>query len=207
MSHQKRKPKYLKEKPKRSPVGKIILVLILAVLAAGGFLGWKYIVKNIKPEVTIEVGQSVTAEDFLIRDWKLPAEFETDLSTIDLTKPGDYPVSIHYCWLSHEATIQVRDTVQPVGEVQHLTVFSNQIPEAADFVTSVSDLTDVTISFVQEPDVTLEGDQTVTIALTDEGGNTSKYAAILTILFDETAPEITGAEDRYVFLGQNIDLS
>ena len=206
MSYQKRKPKYLKEKPKGSPVGKIILVLILALLVTGGVLAWKYVVKNIKSEIMIEVGESVTAEDFLIRDWKLPVQLETELSDTDLSVPGEYPVSIRYCWLSHESTVRVRDTVPPVGEVQHLTVFSNQIPGAADFVTSITDLTDVTVSFAQEPDVTLEGDQTVTIVLTDMGGNTSKYAAILTILFDETAPEITGAEDRYLFLGHDADL-
>ena len=200
-------PKYLKEKEKkRLPVGAIVLVLVLALLVTGGFLTWKYVIKNIQPAVTIEVGGTVSAEDFLIRDLNMEAQLETDLSTLDLSVPGDHTVSIRYFWLSHKSTLQVRDTVAPAGLVQDLTAFANQIPAAEDFVTAVSDMTAVTVSYAENPDVTLAGDQPVTIVLTDLGGNTTEYDATLTLVFDVTAPEIVGAADRTLYVGQEADL-
>lgn len=200
----KRKPKYLKEEPKRKhgAAGKIALVVILAVLLTGGFLFWKYIIQNVKPEVTVEVGEAVTAQDFLVQDMGLPVAFEKDPAADgSLMIPGDYDVTIKYWFLSLPSTLQVRDTVAPTGTVQNLTVFSNAVPKAADFVTSVSDLTQVTASFSQEPDTSVDGSQMVTIVLTDLGGNTAKFAATLTILHDETAPVITGAGDRTIYIG------
>lgn len=205
MNKQKRKPKYLKEEPKRGHGGLIVLLVILLLLAAGGFVFWKYIVQNIKPEVTVEVGGSVSVEDFLAWDMGLPAELATDLSTVDMTVPGDHSVTVKYCGIPLSSTLQVRDTVAPTGTVQSLTAFSNRIPAAADFVTGVDDMTEVTASFQTEPDPTLEN-QMVTIVLTDLGGNTAKFAATLTILHDDTAPELTGVADRTVCLGHEADL-
>lgn len=203
----KKNHKYLKEKPKHSPVGKIILMVCLALVLVCGFLFWKYIVQNVRSEVTIEVGESVTAADFIVRDLGLEARLETDLSAIDLTVPGDYKVSVRYCWLPLSSTLQVRDTVAPAGVVQNVTAFSNRIPAASDFVVSVDDMTQVSASFSQDIDTSVDGDQMVTIVLTDLGGNTAKYAATLTILHDDIAPEITGAEDRMLYIGQTDLLS
>lgn len=202
----KQKPKYLKQKPKRSPAGKIVLLVLLALLAAGGFLFWKYIIQNVKPEVTVEVGESVTVEDFIVRDLGLNAEFEEDPAGNGcLEIPGDYDVAINYWFLSLSSTLHVQDTVAPTGMVQNLTVFSNRIPEASEFVTGIDDRTEVTASFQTAPDPSMEN-QMVTIVLTDQGGNTAKYAATLTILHDETAPELTGVADRTLCLGQEADL-
>ena len=205
----KKHHKYLREQPKRAkrgPAGKIVLLVILALLLAAGLLFWKYIIQNVRTEVTVEVGGSVTAQDFIINDLGIEAELIPDQSQLDLSVPGDHAVKVRYCGIPLPSKLLVRDTVAPVGTVQNMTVFSNSIPNAADFVTGVTDMTQVMASFSHEPDTALEGEQMVTIVLTDMGGNTSKYAATLTILFDETAPEILGAEERIIFLGNETGL-
>ena len=179
-----------------------ILVIALVLVASCGIL----IRSNIRPSITIEVGGTATAEDFLIRDSKLDAQLETDLSALDLSVPGDHTVSIRYFGLPHKSVLQVRDTVAPVGLVQNLTAFANQIPAAEDFVISCTDMTAVTVSYATEPDATLAGDQNVTIVLTDQGGNTTEYEATLTLIFDVTAPEIIGAVDRILYIGVEADL-
>ena len=202
----KHHPKYLREEPKKSPVGKIVLLVLLALVLVGGFLFWKYIIQNVKSEVTVEVGQSVTARDFIEKDQGMEPQLQTELSALDLTVPGEYTVKVKYCFIPVRSLLRVQDTVAPTGTVQNITAFSNNIPIAADFVTDVSDMTQVTASFSHEPDTSIHGDQMVTIVLTDLGGNTAKYAATLTILHDETAPEIVGAEERMVFLGMEAAL-
>ena len=201
----KRKPKYLKEKPKKGPGGKIALLVLLLLIAAGGFLFWKYIVQNVKSQVVIEVGQSVTAADFIEKDMGLTAELLTDVASIDLSVPGEHRVAVKYGCLPLNSTLKVQDTVAPKGMIQNVTSFTGKIPDAAAFVTAVEDMTQVTASYSQEPDTSVEGEQMVTIVLTDLGGNTAKFAATLTIVHDETAPEISGAQEQYLFLG-NTDL-
>lgn len=196
----------VKRKPKRGLVITAIVLLVIILLIECGFLAWKYALGTIVPEVTIEVGGSVTCEDFLTLDLPLPAELETDISSLDLSVPGDHTISIRYCWSSVTSTLKVRDTVSPTGTTQNLTVFSTQRPEASEFVTSVSDMTEVAVSYASEPDWTLEGDQTVNILLTDLGGNTATVTAALTLVFDETPPEITGVEEMKIYLGDEIDL-
>lgn len=203
----KRKPKYLKEKPKRGPGGKIALLIVLLLVAACGFLFWKYIIQNVKTEVAVEVGQTVTVADFVEKDMGLPVELGTDLSAIDLTIPGEHRVTVRYCYIPLSSTLRVQDTVAPTGTIQNVTSFTGRIPDATAFVISVEDMTQVTAAYSKEPDASVEGDQMVTIVLTDMGGNKAKFAATLTILRDETAPEIIGAEERLLFLGQTDLLS
>ncbi len=66
------------------------------------------------------------------------------------------------------------------------------------------DVTDVTFSFRQEPDVTLPGEQTVEIIASDQGGNETVKEARLTLQTDEEAPVISGVSDLSVLVGSSI---
>lgn len=204
MGRTKNSPKFLKKK-KRRKLWPFLLSLILILMTAGGYLGWKYIIQNIRSEITIEVNGNVDAEDFLIRDYPLPIQLETDLGRLDLSQPGDHVLSIRYCWLPYESTLHVRDTVPPTGTVQDLTVLSPHMPSAADFVTDTQDMTNVSITFASEPDPAIEGAQTVTIDLIDQGGNKTQLQATLTIIFDRTAPQITGVSDKTIYTTHSFD--
>jgi len=200
----KNAPKYLKQK-KRRKLWPLVMILILILLSAIGYLGWKYILQNVRSEITIEVNGTVQAEDFLIRDYPLPIELETELSQLNLKVPGDHKLSIRYCWLTYEGILHVRDTVPPAGTVQDLSVLSPHMPTAVDFVTETQDMTDITISYAAEPDPTLEGEQTVRIVLIDQGGNKTELQATLTIIFDRTPPQITGVSDKTIYTGHSFD--
>lgn len=194
-----------KKKRAKGNAGKIVLLVVLTLLLVTLLLGWKYVLRNIHEEVTIEVGETVTAEAFLIEKLPLPVELETRLNSLDTTVPGDHPITVIYCGLRMESVLKVRDTVAPAGTVQDLTAFSVAFPEASDFVTSVSDMTDVTVAFSEEPNPAVE-EQIVTIKLTDLGGNVTELEAVLTLIFDETAPEIQGASDKTIYIGHEFDL-
>jgi len=193
------------KKHKKSNAGKIVLLVVLTVLLVTLLLGWKYVLRNVRDEVTIEVGGTVTAEDFLVEKVPLPVELQTALNRLDITVPGDHPITVVYCGLQMDSMLKVRDTVAPAGTVQDLTAFAVDIPAAEEFVTSVTDMTAVTAAFAQEPNRNVE-EQIVTIVLTDLGGNVTELEAVLTLIFDETAPEIQGAADKTIYIGHEFDL-
>ena len=180
----------------------IVVLITLATVAAAWFL----VVENIADEVTVEAGSgAVDANDYRLRDWNIPASFATDLSSVDLNVPGVYPVKISYCGRVFDAAIRVVDTVSPEASVQDLSTLSTVLPDPGEFFTEVRDVTQVTASYETEPDLTLEGDQTVTLLLTDEGGNTSQWQATLTVIHDKQPPVIEGARDQVIYRGQEPD--
>lgn len=177
-------------------------LLVLAVLNI-----WKVVVESrIAEHLTVEAGvQTVDANDFITRKGDYTAAFITDISGIDLAVPGDYPVEISYRDHKYESVLQVRDTIAPQGQLQDLTAPASQIPDAAEFVIGVTDATQVTAAYLEEPDASLEGEQTVTVVLTDAGGNKTNLQANLTLIFDQEAPVITGAADIQTIPGQEPD--
>lgn len=191
------------EKTKRR-LSLTVTVLVEAVLISM-LLWWVLFVNNIAQEMVVEAGAEPDPAALLLRDVDIPAEFETGLTEEQLHTPGDYPATVRYYGRSHDVTIRVRDTIAPAAETRDLTVFATQMPEAADFITEVQDATTVDITYKTGPDMTFEGVQTVVIQLTDLGGNTTEVTAGLTVIFDVTAPEISGVEELRNYLGQEID--
>lgn len=172
----------------------LVLVLIL--------FGWVIFFGSIQETVTVEAGGSVAVSDF----GGAFLQAETDLATLPLSEPGEYPVTIRSLWRKFDCRVVVVDTIAPRAEVQDLTVFRTQIPAAEDFLVMAEDATTVTVSYAVAPNVDLHGTQTVRICVTDLGGNTTELTAQLTLIFDVKPPEIQGAEDHRVYLGTVLDL-
>lgn len=184
----------------------MVLAIVLAwiVVLSAGF--WFLVVCNIADEVSVEAGSaSVDPMAFRIRQWKIPVEFASDLSQVDLNVPGEYPVQLRYMDRIHNAVIRVRDTVAPEADLQDVSTLSIRMPEPAEFVTQVRDITDVVVTYETEPDLTREGDQVVSLLLTDEGGNASLMEATLTVVFDRIAPTVEGVHNMKVYRGQEPD--
>lgn len=182
----------------------VIPICCLILLTAG--LGWWFIVvQNIADEVIIEAGSTPLASDYLIRDLGKPAEFETDLSVLDLTHPGSYELQILYDGRSYAVRLSVRDSIAPTAVTQELTVFATQRPEPGDFLTEIQDVTEVTVTYKTEPDMTLDGTQKVVLVLTDQGGNITEVNADLTVIQDDTPPVIDGVQEIRWYIGYELD--
>ena len=160
---------------------------------------------NLADEVIIEAGSQPLASDWLLQDKGKTAVFETDLATLDLTKPGLYPITLSYDGKSYPVSLRVRDTQPPQGVTQSLTAYNDALPQAQDFVTRIADFTDVTVTYKTQPDGSRAGDQAVTLLLTDEGGNTAELTATLTLILDESAPQIGGIGRLVHYVGKEAD--
>lgn len=185
----------------------VLIGVLLAILLAGIALWYFILVDNIADTLTVEAGESFSADDFKLRDVEMGASFVTDMACLDLTAPGDYPVVIEYYGRNYDSILRVVDTVTPVVSTKSVTLFATQTPQAEAFVDTVEDHTGVKVAFAEEPDMTVEGEQIVQLQVTDQGGNTTLTTAKLNLIFDRQAPVITGVADMRVFIGFPVDVT
>ncbi len=185
---------------------KWIVAALLAVLLIAGIFVYLLLMDNIVESVTVEVGSAFTAEDFKKRESDVEARFLTDLSPIDLTVPGEYPVTIAYFDHAYESTLCIVDTVAPVVKTRNLTRFSTQYPRPDEFIESMEDNTELTVTYAAAPDPEKTGVQSVQLRVTDLGGNTTLADAELRLIFDSQAPVIEGVKDLRVYVGSPVDV-
>ena len=176
-------------------------VLVIAVLAA--VLLWP---ANIVDSVTVEAGrESISANEFRKEDKGIDAQFVSDMTAVDLSTPGTYPVQVQYKNKTYDCSILVEDTLAPEGQVRNVSVYSNQTLQPEDFVSGIVDATDVTVSWRPEPDLTVEAQTLMTIILTDAAGNSTEYEAVLSVFVDNGVPQLTGVEPIFTYIGTEPD--
>jgi len=160
--------------------------------------------RDVKSNVQWEAGNGIPAAAVFLEKQNVKATILTNLKSLDLGIPGSYPVEIQIGTKSYESTLQVVDTTPPKGTPVNQQGGVNGRIEAEAFVTDIEDKTPVTVSYASEPDFSRGGTQTVTIVLTDAGGNETKLTAELTLLEDLEPPVINGVEDQTVTVGGTI---
>ncbi|MDR7870521.1 MAG: DUF5011 domain-containing protein [Tissierellaceae bacterium] len=182
---------------------KFIIPVVIILLGITIFIGVSSADK-VNEIVTIEAGSnSLEIADFII-DEKDTGEFITDLSDIDLNIPGSYDIEVKVGRRKYQSTLEVIDTIAPTAEVVNHEVWTNEVKEPEDFVTNIVDATEVVVSFKQTPEFDLAGEHEVVLILEDTSGNKSELKASLTIIQDMEVPEIIGAENQTIFVGEKV---
>jgi hypothetical protein len=184
---------------------------VLAVcLACGGFYVFSHIQEQrdkIVTEVTIETGTGISIDDFLSGEVK-NAGFFTDVTGIDTAVPGSYGLIIKFEDFGREfhqdVVLNVVDTTAPSGTAVPQTVYTGDLPDAADVVTDIYDLSQVTVSYIGTPDVSQGGEYTFEVLLTDASGNESTVEVPFIVIDDHLAPLVYGAHDIEAFIGDSI---
>lgn len=148
--------------------------------------------------LSIEAGEAVPPlEDFLLKDAP-SGRFVTDIDDLDTTVPGVYPIQVEAAGQVYEVALIVTDTVPPActftTEVPY--VRTGQALSAESLVVSASDATALTIGFDPEPDWDVQGYQTLTVAISDAGGN--RVTGEATVLISDLAPLVWEADHRVI---------
>ncbi len=162
------------------------------------------LVTQVVEYVAVEAGAGAPGlEEFVIGGQD--AEFATDIiNEIDYTKLGRHEIQVRSEGEIYSVTLEVVDTIPPAAEVHDVTGYALAPRSAEEFVTSVEDVTEVTVAFVEEPDLTKIGSQEVTVRFTDAANNETLLKAMLTLEEDTEAPVIKGAADISVFVGDAV---
>lgn len=142
------------------------------------------------------------AERFLLEGEKIA--YVSDVSALNLNTVAQYELLFDVDGEEYGSVLNVVDTVPPTAQVQDISGYMLAERAASDFVLSVEDATQVTASFVTEPDLSLEGEQSLEIALTDEGGNQTVLPVKLILEADTEPPVIEGVHDLSVMVGESV---
>lgn len=160
-------------------------------------------ISQVVEELYVEAGSKMPElSDFVIEGED--AEFKTALRMIDFNKPADKTVDILVDGLAYQTQMHIVDTTPPKVALRDISGYTLLPRTTDDFVVSVDDVTEVKVSFVEDPDLTLVGEQEVQISFIDEGDNKVIETAKLTLREDTEPPVIRGAEDMSVIIGNTV---
>lgn len=154
-----------------------IVAAVLLLLGGGAFGGYQYWLYQ-QPkfqDVTVELGtDTVHMRQFLTRYARLEkAAFVTDVSVIDLNNAGDTALVMRHGRKEETVTLHVVDTTPP-SAVFHsrLSKAVGYVPVPQDFVESVTDLSETTVAFKEEPVLPEDyTDLALTVVVADVHGN------------------------------------
>ena len=138
--------------------------------------------------IDMEAGEPVPPiERFLPTD-TMTGRFVTDLTTVDTSVPGVHTLEVESEGQVFQTALVIHDTTPPVCtfETDIPYVHTGQALTAESLVTSASDASALTMAFDPEPAWDRQGYQTVTVAVTDAGGN--RVTGQATVLISDLEP-------------------
>jgi len=188
------------EKMKKKIILAVGIVVILCLISVGGFLLFQY--NQAYHEVNVEAGIALTPQMFLVNQ-NVTAEYDVSSEVLNNRVPGDYNIVVKTSSFKHKILVHVNDTIAPTADAVDCRVDFGQTAKPEDFVKNISDATEVFVSFETVPDFSKDGVQTVTVVLTDLGGNKTRLNANLTVTYIKSTVEVeagTQAPDVSEFL-------
>ncbi len=166
---------------KRKRRRKVNLLLTGILLISGLLVGGCFYLDSLTYKVCYaEAGVEVQAQDFF-KNPTPDAVFAENSPEFDIHAPGEYKVRVRSGLFSHECTLCIRDTIAPRATVNAIELGYGQICRPEDFVSDIQDATTVSVIFEAAPDFAQWGEQTVTVLLSDRGGNVVRLETTLFI--------------------------
>ena len=153
-----------------------VLITLLVLLLANAF---KY--STINKKIVTEAGTELPKASVFLKDQTKQAEYITDMTKIDIKKPGIYDVRIESNGQKYKVKLEIRDTLAPEAEIKNIDLYEGRVIEPQEFIKGINDAANVTVVFKNAPDFNRIGTQDVFLLLEDEVGNKSEYQAQLRV--------------------------
>jgi len=177
----------------------LLLVIILAVMLRN----------NINKIVTMEAGGELPDAGAFFKSQTMDAQYVTDMAGINKNEPGIHDIEVRSGKKTYRVKLEIIDTVAPDAEIEMVDIYESRPVEPREFIKSVKDATEVTVSYKDEPDYSKTGSQQVVLILEDTSGNKSEYQSVLRISKVNRIAEVDISEGRFdvrVFLKDEKDI-
>ena len=198
-------------KRKRRFVLPLLIILLLEIIVAGAAVMALTIYNEdtdlIVREHTIEAGTSADVSMYITGEPKFPkyVSCNLDFSTVNYNIPQTIRFTVRMYGTNFPCELDIVDTTPPTAEAVPQTMFSvDAIPDVEDCVTNIYDLNEVTVEWLELPDITTGGDLIAKAAVTDNSGNCSIIDVPFYVTKDSEAPVIEGTHDIEVYIGDPI---
>jgi len=159
----------------------ILLAVIVVVSFAAGIIISRFSAIKVTEKLTLEAGEELPPAGVFFERFNGNAAYATDISTINLNKPGAYNIEIISGKKVYKSILEIKDTTPPVADVREIDLYNGESVDADQFVLNVKDATDVTVEYKEKPDFSKINTQKVAIILKDTSGNTTEYEATLRV--------------------------
>ena len=185
-----------------------VSVLLLILVGVRIYLFYKDETELLIPEVTIEAGTiRPDAMMFFKEPPSIPEWTSCNLNfdEVNTDLPQTIKFNINLYGRNFPCKLIIQDTVAPVGTAVGQKIFScDQMPDVNSCITGIDDVTGVTASWKDIPDMSEGGSFIATALLTDECGNETVVEVPFEVTKDSEAPVIEGAEDLEAYIGDSI---
>ncbi len=159
----------------------VLLAVIFIVFFAAGKIMGTITAMSITERVINEVGEQLPSANEFFDKSDINAYYITDISKINVNMPGEYGIEIKVNKKVYQSILEIKDTVPPVATVRDIDLYTGERVDAEQFIENAYDITDVTVSYKNEPDFSKINTQEVSLVVADTSGNTSEYKANLRI--------------------------
>ena len=187
-------------------IGAAIILIVAGYFSLKSFLEKEYAMVN--QEMTIEAG---TVKPDLGMFVKGEPAFERFLSCnlnfdeVNIYLPQTIRFTVTMYGRNFPCVLTIVDTIAPTGEGVTQQIYASQpMPDPMTCVTNVQDVTDVTASWYEVPDMSRGGRYNTYVTLTDAAGNQTYVGVPFEVTVDSNPPEIKGYQDLEVYIGDTI---
>ena len=142
----------------------------------------------------LELGDTLEKADLLLDPEKDEALLDQQiLDEINSAPVGEYVIASVSGGKTATCAVTVRDTTGPELVLKEVHLYAGGTVTLEDFVESASDLSGVAeIRLVTEPDLSIDGEQTITVEAEDNCGNVTSAETKLYIATDNVPPTFSG---------------
>ena len=185
----------------------LLLVILFGIAAVSAITVYNEDTDMIVSERTIEAGSSASLEMFIDGEPRFPeyVSCNLDFGTVNYILPQTIRFTVRMYGTNFPCVLNIVDTTPPVAEGIPQTMFSvDEIPPVEECVTNISDLNDVSVEWLELPDITWGGQLVAKALVTDSSGNKTVVDVPLNVTRDIIAPTIEGAEDIETYIGDTI---
>lgn len=163
------------------------IAAVSLLIGCAGYAAHWYDSKPRFHDLTVELGtESISVEAFMTEfaDAK-NIGIVTDLSMVDISVVGSIPLTLRSGRKDETVTLTIEDTTPPKAEfIPCLQKTPDYTPDPYDFVASYSDLSDVTVYFAEDVEITQDyTDQNFTVIVEDACGNAVSGSCTLSIIW------------------------
>lgn len=152
-------------------------------------------ISNLKQELVWEAGTPLPEAGAFLENIagfeNTQISYVTNPADIDTSVLGTHDVNMLLDGKEVTAKLTVTDTVPPVVAVKVINGWVGKAIPAGDFIQSITDATEVTCAYVEEPDWSKEGSGSAQITATDAAGNSVQETVSYSLKKDTVAPEVS----------------